>query len=118
MIEEYGLNPDYIETAHTLATSPEKRIKFQYDIQKHVDMAISSTINLPEWGSDFNNEDSAKDLAVLLAKYCHGLRGITCYADGSRGGQPLTVVPYEEAKKHHGIIYTEEETCKGGICGV
>jgi len=81
-------------------------------------MAISSTINLPAWGSDYNNESTSNELATTLLKYCHGLRGITVYPDGSRGGQPLTQVSYEEAKKHHGIIFAEENTCSGGICSL
>jgi ribonucleoside-diphosphate reductase alpha chain len=120
IIEETGCDPDNIETALSLAATPEKRIKFQYDIQKYVDMAISSTINLPEWGSKLNNESTCKELADTLLQYCHGLRGITVYPDGSRGGQPLTVVPYEQAMHHKGTIFDENEEgpCKGGICGI
>lgn len=118
IIEEFGVQPESIETSSRLAQDPERRIKFQYDIQKYVDMAISSTINLPEWGSEFNNEDTSSNLANTLLKYCHGLRGITVYPNGSRGGQPLTEVPYDEAKKHHGIVFAEENTCSGGICGI
>jgi ribonucleoside-diphosphate reductase alpha chain len=81
-------------------------------------MGISSTINLPEWGSELNNEDTARTLSDVLLRYCHGLRGITTYPNGARGGQPLTEVSYEEAKKHHGIVYDEENTCSGGICGI
>ena len=50
IIDELGIEPDSIETAASLAVNPEQRIKFQYDIQKYVDMAISSTLNLPAWG--------------------------------------------------------------------
>lgn len=118
IIDKYEVSPETIETSSVLSTDPERRIKFQYEIQRYVDMAISSTINLPEWGSEHNNESTATTLADTLLKYCHGLRGITVYPDGSRGGQPLTEVPYEEAKKHHGIIFAEEATCAGGICSL
>jgi ribonucleoside-diphosphate reductase alpha chain len=118
LIDTYGLNPADIETAGSLASDPERRIKFQYDIQRYVDMAISSTINLPEWGSKLNNENTAQTLANTLLKYCHGLRGITVYPNGSRGGQPLTEVGYEDAKKHHGIIFAEENSCSNGVCGL
>lgn len=113
-----GISVDSIETAFSLAAMPEKRIKFQYEIQKYVDMAISSTINLPQWGTQHNNESTCGELANTLLKYCHGLRGITVYPDGSRGGQPLTTVPYEVAQKHKGIIFAEENTCSGGVCGI
>ncbi len=118
IIDEYGVHPDTIETSSNLATNPEQRIKFQYDIQKYVDMAISSTLNLPEWGSKFNNESTAETLSNTILKYCHGLRGLTVYPNGSRGGQPITEVSYSEAVKHHGITFAEENTCQGGVCGV
>lgn len=118
LVDTYGINPDEIETSSSLAADPERRIRFQYEIQKYVDMAISSTINLPEWGSELNNESTSTKLADTLLRYCHGLRGITVYPNGSRGGQPLTSVSYEEAKKHHGIVYAEENACSGGICSI
>ena len=72
---------------------------FQADVQDYVDMLISSTINLPAWGSKLNNEDTVPQVAETLAKYAPRLRGFTCYPlDGSRGGQPpFTAVPYGEA---------------------
>jgi len=82
-------------------------------------MGISSTINLPEWGSELNNEDTYRSLGDTLLKYCHRLRGITCFPSGSRGFQPLTEVDYEEALKHEGTIFEEEENrCSGGVCGI
>ena len=119
IIDQYGVDPDSIETSSKLAKDVEKRIKFQYEIQKYVDMAISSTINLPAWGTTDNNEHTAASLANTLLKYCHGLRGITVYPDGSRGGQPLTAIHYSEARKHAGVVFDEEEAkCSGGICGI
>lgn len=61
-----------------------------------------------------------------LAKYAPRLRGFTCYPDGARGGQPLTSVPYSEAKDMLGIEFEEavatHDICdisgKGGSCGV
>ncbi|CAM6032050.1 unnamed protein product [Sphagnum compactum] len=96
-LAKMGANTDEIEGAIDLARDPERRIKAQYDIQKYVDHAISSTINLPAWGTEDNNEDKVIPFAKTLAKYAHGLRGFTCYPDGARGGQPLTSVPYSEA---------------------
>lgn len=119
LINKYDLNPKEIETAYTLALNPEKRIKFQYNIQRYVDHAISSTLNLPAWGTEHNNEETAVDLANTLLKYYHGLRGMTVYPDGARGGQPLTPVDYNVAKQYKGVIFDEvEEKCSGGICGL
>jgi len=118
LIKEYGLNPDSIETAASLAAQPERRIKFQADVQDYVDMAISSTINLPPWGHDHNNEDTVKDMARLLRTYAPRLRGFTCYPDGARGGQPLTLVDYNTALKHEGTVFEDNDACKGGVCGI
>jgi len=121
LINEYGVNPSSIQSALDLSNDPEKRIKFQADIQDYVDMSISSTINLPSWGSKGNNESTVAEFGAVLAKYAPRLRGFTCYPDGSRGGQPLTSVPYEEAIKHKDIVYEEIDVCdytgKGGSCG-
>ena len=88
-------------------------MKFQADVKEYVDMIISSTINLPAWARDLNNEDTiepfhkcwlsmptgcvgsfAMRMAVEVAQW---LRGFTCYIDSSRGEQPLTAVPYGKA---------------------
>lgn len=122
LIEKYGVDPNKIDSAIDLSSDYERRIKFQADIQDYVDMSISSTINLPNWGSNKNNESLVPEFARVLAKYAPRLRGFTCYPDGSRGGQPLTSVPYEEAIKHKDVIYDEIDVCEftghGGSCGV
>lgn len=122
MVKEYGADPDNLETASNLAADPERRIRFQADIQDYVDMSISSTINLPEWGSDLNNESKVEAFANTLSKYAPRLRGFTCYPDGSRGGQPITPVPYHEAIKAKDAIFDEVDVCsitgRGGSCGV
>ena len=123
LVEMYGLeDPDSVESAMDLAAQPARRVAFQADVQDYVDQAISSTINLPAWGTDLNNEDCVDDYASLFADYAHRLRGITVYADGSRGGQPLTPVPYSEAKAHEGETFVEaHDVCDitgGGSCGI
>lgn len=126
MIDVYGADPDKIESAIDLAEDYERRMKFQFDVQSYVDMSISSTINLPSWGSPLNNEDTVEQFAGTLAKYAHGLRGFTCYPDGARGGQPLTSVPYKEAVEKLGTEFEEalethdicDITQHGGSCGV
>ena len=121
LIQTYGIDPDKIESAADLAANPEQRMKFQAEVQDYVDMAISSTINLPAWETEGNNEEAVHSFAKILSKYAPRLRGFTCYPDGARGGQPITVMPYEEAKKHKGVVYEESDICsisgKGGVCG-
>jgi len=119
MITKYGLKSEDIDTAYSLSSDPERRVKFQFEVQKYVDHAISSTINLPAWGSEHNNESTAKGFADMLLNYVPGLRGLTVYPNGSRGGQPLEEVPYDVALANKGVIFDEtEEKCSGGICGL
>jgi len=126
LIDLYGVDPESIESALDLAEDYERRIKFQADVQDYVDMSISSTINLPSWGSKNNNEDTVKDFSNTLASYAHRLRGFTAYPDGCRGGQPLSVVSYSEAVDKLGTEFDEhvethdicEITNSGGVCGV
>jgi ribonucleoside-diphosphate reductase alpha chain len=120
MIEEYGADPDSLESAIDLAADYERRIKFQADVQDYVDMAISSTINLPEWGSELNNPDTVPAFAETLARYAPRLRGFTCYPDGARGGQPLTPVSYREAKALEGQEFFTDvcDLTGGGTCGM
>ena len=123
LINRYSVKPENITSALDLSNDYEARIRFQADIQDYVDMSISSTINLPAWGSENNNEKHCAHFSNVLAKYAPRLRGFTCYPDGSRGGQPLTSVPYEEAVKHKDAVYDEvidicEWTGHGGSCGV
>jgi ribonucleoside-diphosphate reductase alpha chain len=112
-----GINPDSIESAVDLAADPERRVKFQFELQKYVDHAISSTINLPAWDQSQSRVD---EFAKIVRKYAHGLRGLTLYPDGSRGGQPITSVPYEEAHSKRGVVFEDnsEEQCLSGVCNI
>lgn len=115
LIQE-GIKPEDIEDSKTLSLDVEKRIAMQAFVQGFVDQAISSTINLPEWGEPGNN--NAKKFAETLLQYLPKLRGITVYPDGARPGQPIVPINYETAKKHKDVIYEEnDESCKGGVCG-
>jgi ribonucleoside-diphosphate reductase alpha chain len=122
LIEEKGVNPDNIEDAYVLAGDIERRLAFQAHLQKYVDHGISSTINLPPWGTELNNKDTIQKFGKTLLKYLPLLRGVTVYPDGSRSGQPLTPVRWHTAEKHIGEVFVEasdvcEITGKGGSCG-
>ncbi len=126
MIDLYGIKPENIESALDLASDYERRLNFQANVQEYVDMSISSTINLPAWDTENNNEDKVEDFAQTLARYAHRLRGFTCFPDGCRGGQPLTAVPYNEAMEKLGEEFEDNiqahDICDisgtGGVCGV
>lgn len=116
-----GIDPDDIEDAMVLARDVERRLSFQAWIQRWVDHGISSTINLPAWGSEHNNPDTEAVFAKVLLKYLPHLRGITCYPDGSRGGQPITPKPYREVARALGVLEDVADMCSirgGGSCGV
>jgi ribonucleoside-diphosphate reductase alpha chain len=116
---ESGINPDTIEDAYSI--DPERRVAFQAWLQTYVDHAISSTINLPAWGSKENNESTVQAFGTMLMRYLPSLRGITCYPDGARGGQPLSAVKYQTAIRQLDQVFVEgTDICditKGGSCG-
>lgn len=116
---QQGADPELIEDAFTLAEDVDRRLDFQAWIQEKVDHAISSTINLPSWGSSVNNESTVKGFGDRLLQRLPKLRGITAYPDGSRGGQPITRVSYQDAIGRVGVEFEDnsEMTCKSGVCG-
>lgn len=117
-----GVRPELIEDAYALSREPERRIAFQAWVQQWVDHGISSTLNLPAWGSEYNNVGKVQEFGDMLLRYLPGLRGITCYPDGGRAGQPLVPVEYSTAVGKTGQVFLEQAdlcdiTGKGGSCG-
>ncbi len=113
---EEGIDPSTIEDAYSLSQDVERRIDFQAFIQTYIDNSISSTINLPSFGSDGNNDP--KSFGNTLMRYLPSLRGITVYPDGARGGQPLTPVDFEFAYNKKGVVFEGNEECENGVCGL
>ena len=115
---EQGVDPDAIEDAYTLSLDMERRVRFQAWLQTFVDMSISSTINMPAWGTVANDESMLAEYERILIQYLPKIRGITVYPDGARGGQPLSPVPYKVAAGNEGVVFEEsDERCLGGVCG-
>jgi ribonucleoside-diphosphate reductase alpha chain len=117
---EGGMDPNDIEDAYTIET--RTRLAFQSFVQSYVDHGISSTINIPAWGTERNNSLTVDGYGKLFLEFLPQLRGLTVYADGSRNGQPLTPVPYAEAMEHVGAEFVEEsaDICRingRGSCG-
>lgn len=75
-IDEHGTEelPDYIVTAQTLDF--HERIKMQAVWQKHIDAAISSTVNVP------NNFTVEQTEELYMEAWKAGLKGITMFRDG------------------------------------
>lgn len=120
-IVDQGISPDAIEDAYALAADPARRLAFQAFVQTFVDQGISSTLNLPAWGSPLNNPDRVSEFETILIDPLPLLRGVTCYPDGSRGGQPIVPVPYADAVRRQGVEFEEhgnEHACVSGVCGV
>jgi len=100
-----------------------QRILIQATIQKYIDHAISSTINLPK--------ETTPDVVgnLYLEGWKRGLKGITVYVDGSRSGVLIAEssrkdFPYHDAPKrpleiecdiHHTTIQGEKWTLLIGL---
>ncbi len=74
--------PEYFVEAHKI--NPEFRVRMQGIIQKHIDSAISSTVNLPESATT----EEIGNIYMLAWKV--GCKGITVYREGSREGILIT----------------------------
>jgi ribonucleoside-diphosphate reductase alpha chain len=86
--------PDYFVTAHQI--KPEMRVRMQAAIQKHIDTAISSTVNLAQ---DVSTEDVAK---IYFQAWKLGCKGITIYREGSREG--ILETANVDKKKEAGVV--------------
>lgn len=89
--EEYLDHPDLVQGAYDI--HPRAHMEMQKIVQKHVDSAVSKTINLPR---DFPKEE----LSDLWLEYLPYLKGTTFYREGSRevgdSYEPMKHVPAAE----------------------
>jgi ribonucleoside-diphosphate reductase alpha chain len=90
-----------------LEVTPEWHLRMQAAVQRHVDAAVSKTINLPATSTPDDIE------AIYLAAWKAKAKGITVYRYGSREGQVLTLAadstpPYADATFTGG--------CAAGAC--
>lgn len=100
--------------------SVRSHFEMQKTVQKHIDNAVSKTINLPE---DFS-VDELSDLWLEYLPYC---KGTTFYRAGSRGMEPLIAVPIENALAIIGNASEVAEAsleelnsmdCTSGLCNI
>lgn len=120
MVDE-GYDVRDIDTAYTLSKGCEgieRRIAFQALMQRYVDNAISSTVNLPPYVQGIEDV-----IAPILLKYLPSLRGITFYPDGRHDNQPVVPVELNDALalqdlSHSKVQVEQYPSCKGEGCGL
>jgi ribonucleoside-diphosphate reductase alpha chain len=83
--------------------TPEDQVKMQAAFQRHVDNAVSKTINLP---ADSTVEQIR---SIFLMAHSSGCKGITVYREGSRPGQVLTAAKFQAACPDCGSSMRYEE---------
>ena len=99
--------PDYFVASDDIPW--DKRIRMQAALQRHIDTAISSTVNLP------NNTTVEEIEQLYMYAWDRGLKGITIFRDGCKRIGILTV---DNAKKEdvvNNTIHTAKELPRGFI---
>jgi ribonucleoside-diphosphate reductase alpha chain len=100
--------PDRIRRLFVTATEVPVRqhLRIQHAFQRHVDNAVSKTVNLPE---DASREDVA---SAYIEAWRLGLKGITVYRSGSRAGQILTLGVGEDATAREFFARCDPGACR------
>jgi ribonucleoside-diphosphate reductase alpha chain len=106
-----GRSTKNFQNSHDL--SMRDHLEMQRACQKHVDNAVSKTINLPPGTSE-------EELSELYMEFIPELKGVTVYPVGSREDQPLTPLSNDVAEQMvFDAILGESgglDGCKTGAC--
>lgn len=108
-----GKSVKHFQGAHELKM--KDHLEMQRVVQRHVDNAVSKTINIPQ-GTNFDV------LSELYMEFLPDLKGITVYPEGSRENQPLTPMDLDEAtaayESNAQAGAAVEDKCKSGVCEI
>jgi ribonucleoside-diphosphate reductase alpha chain len=97
-------------TAHDVPS--EQQIDLQAVFQRHVDNAVSKTINLP------SNASWKEVCSALTYAHSKGCKGLTVYREGSKPGQVLTTIKDTSSCPTCGrFIRAEEGALQCESCG-
>ena len=94
----------------------ESHLRMQAICQKHIDNAVSKTINVP---TDYPVETFGE----MMLKYGPLLKGTTVYRSGSRGNEPLSPMSAQEAIEYletdqDALIGAAMSDCPSGTCEI
>jgi ribonucleoside-diphosphate reductase alpha chain len=110
-VRNYPQLPAQVRAAFPTAgeIAPEWHLRMQAAVQRHVDAAVSKTVNLP---ADATVDDIR---AIYLAAWKAKVKGITVYRYGSRQGQVLSYVgPFPAPDQ---ALLSADATFSGGCVG-
>jgi ribonucleoside-diphosphate reductase alpha chain len=110
-VRDYPRLPAEVRAAFPTAAeiTPEWHLRMQAAVQRHVDAAVSKTVNLPD---DATVDDIR---AIYLAAWKAKVKGITVYRYGSRQGQVLSYVGAFPAPDR--ALLSADATFSGGCVG-
>jgi ribonucleoside-diphosphate reductase alpha chain len=89
-----------------LEIEPEAHLRIQAAFQKHVDNAVSKTINLPQ------SATPADIAAIYRQAWEMGLKGITVFRYGSKGHQVLELGSEETPEEHEHFVKCDPKSCR------
>ena len=103
--------PDEIQKVFVTAgdISPKSHLEIMAIIQRHVDLSVSKTINMP---NDTTVEDVKDIYKLAWESKC---KGITIYRDGSRENQTLSVKSSDNSSSNEKPVAEDKPTVHKGL---